>query len=151
MPIIPQVGRRTNKIRLLFAAMYFMLTLGAITMIYPFLRMLSLSISSSTDYHEINVVPKYLLDDNRLLAKYADEKYSGDLDLINSLYQSNFPKLEDVKLSAGALSSEERNSLQIWQKSLEKLPQEYQAAGFRGYGTHPSSLGKAYRDRKSVV
>ena len=145
MPIIPLVGRRAPKIRLLFAAMYFLLTIGAITMVYPFLRMLSLSVSNSTDYHEIDIIPKYLLDDSRLLAKYADEKYSGDLNLINALYQTNFAKMELAQLSTTALTADQSKSVEIWQNIQNNLPDNFQIGAFRGYGTHPSGLGRKYR------
>ncbi|MEP6753930.1 MAG: ABC transporter permease subunit, partial [Chthonomonadales bacterium] len=108
-------------------------------------RMLSLSVSNSTDYHDINVPPVYLTDDDRLFAKYADEKYSGDLDLINAIYQTNFPKMEQVKLSGNALSAEQKKAVEIWRDAQKDLPQDYFIGAFRGYGTHPSGLGRKYR------
>ena len=98
MPLVPTVGRRTAKMRVCIAAMYLILSLGAVSVVYPFLLMLSTSITSSPDTNEFRVVPRYLSSDDVLFAKFVDDKYAGDLDVVNGTYDSDFKKAIDVKL-----------------------------------------------------
>ena len=49
MPIISKVGTRSLKVRLAYGAIFLVLILGAVTMVYPFLLMLSGSVKSEAD------------------------------------------------------------------------------------------------------
>ena len=49
MPIISVVGRKQKKVRAFIALLYVLLTLGAITMVYPFVLMISTSFTSPVD------------------------------------------------------------------------------------------------------
>ncbi|MAE66906.1 MAG: hypothetical protein CMJ18_21825 [Phycisphaeraceae bacterium] len=75
MPIISHIGRRSWKVRVLFAAMYLALALGAATMIYPFLLMISGSFKSEVDTDAFTIVPAYWFDDDVLYRKYLESRY----------------------------------------------------------------------------
>ena len=45
-------------------------------MIYPFLLMLSGSLKGKLDAYDFNVVPKFLIDDDTLFKRYAEQKYN---------------------------------------------------------------------------
>ena len=75
MPIIPTIGRRSIKMRLLIIFVYAVLVLGSATTVYPFIIMLSTSVSSKTDYEEYRLIPRYLTDPKAFTAKYLEEKY----------------------------------------------------------------------------
>ncbi len=73
MPILPTVGRRSWGLRSLLLAMYSLLALGAVSMVVPFLLMLSLSVAGRDAARDIRLVPadwrgnaglfrRYLLD-----------------------------------------------------------------------------------------
>lgn len=143
MPLIPRVGRKTFSMRLLVAALYVLLSLGAVTMVYPFLLMLATSITNSTDTNEFRLVPRYLYDEAPLFAKYVDDKYAGDVETINSLYHTDFKKPETVTLPP--LEARDANLLPAWQEFVPSLPLSFKSAAFRGYGTHPSPLTRKYR------
>ena len=49
MAIISRIGRKSWRVRLLFAGMYLFLIAGGATMVYPLLLMLSGSTKSSMD------------------------------------------------------------------------------------------------------
>ena len=66
MPIISQIGRRSFKVRALIFSIYALLIGGAITMVYPFLLMISGSTMSPVDQSEMEVIPAYLVDDDAL-------------------------------------------------------------------------------------
>ncbi len=78
MPIISKGGRRSLKVRLIFFAIYAILILGTITMVYPFMLMLSSSVASPFDFDDLRLVPKYLTDDNALIKKFLYAKYGRE-------------------------------------------------------------------------
>lgn len=145
MPILPKVGRRSPGIRLLLAALYAVLTLGAVTMVYPFLLMLATSITSSTDTNEFRVLPRFLYQEEPLFIKYVDDKYEGDIEAINLLYHTDFKKAEQITLPDGMNDPAMQRQVAEWRAFARTLPMKFKRAAFRGYGTHPSQLAIAYR------
>jgi hypothetical protein len=63
MPIIAKVGRTSFRTRVLDLLIHGVLLLGAFSIVYPFLIMLSGSVKSDLDMSSIDVVPAYLYDD----------------------------------------------------------------------------------------
>ncbi len=145
MPIIPQVGRKAFSIRLLIATIYIVLTLGAVTMVYPFLLMLATSITSSTDTNEFRILPRYLTRFDALFAKYTDDKYSGDIEQINMLYHTDFKKNEEIQPPAAPADARMQAFVAEWRRCLQTLPLSFQEPAFRGYGSHPSQFALSYR------
>jgi multiple sugar transport system permease protein len=131
--------------RLFVGAMYVVLALGAISVVYPFLLMLSTSITSSPDTNEFQVVPRYLSEDDVLFAKYVDDKYAGDLDAVDGAYGTDYVKALDVKLPSALKDPTAKRLLTLWREYAKTLPLDYKVCGFRGYGLHPSELTFAYR------
>lgn len=79
MPIISSIGRKHPKTRFLVAVIYLVLTLGAATMVYPFLLMISGSFKSVVDRQDWDVIPRYLHDDGMLYRKFIESKYNETL------------------------------------------------------------------------
>jgi multiple sugar transport system permease protein len=75
MPVISPIGRRSLHIRIVLITMYVLLTLGAVTMVYPFLLMISGSFKSEVDTESLNIVPAYWFDDEILYRKYLEARY----------------------------------------------------------------------------
>lgn len=78
MPIISKGGRKSLKVRLIFAGIYTTLIVGTVTMVYPFMLMLSSSIASPFDFEDLRPVPKYLRDDSALFKKHLHAKYGRE-------------------------------------------------------------------------
>ena len=76
MPLIDNVGRKSPRVIGLFAAMYLLLILGGITMVFPFIIMVSSSMTDEVDYKDFKYIPEYLTDDEVLFRKYLADKYS---------------------------------------------------------------------------
>ncbi len=147
MSIIPKVGRRSLKTRIVIALLYIILTGGALTMVYPFLLMLGLSVSSGADVNKYEIIPSYLYRTEALFPKYAEDRYAGDIDQINQVYGTSFAKIDDVAIpelrcTDGQLKAQAHD----WQAFVKSLPMRYKQAGFEGYGSSPSKLKFAYRD-----
>src|SRR5256885_62611 len=75
MPILARVGRRSLRMRVAIALVYATLLLGALTMLYPLVLMISGSVRSDTDFAWVTPIPEYLLDDRVLWMKYVESKY----------------------------------------------------------------------------
>jgi len=76
MPIISKVARRSWKVRGLNWGIHAFLILGAVTMVYPFMILLSGSVKCSVDRSRLNVIPSYLFDNTMLYRKYIAAKYN---------------------------------------------------------------------------
>ncbi len=64
MAVILESERKSPKARIFLALVYFILTLGALTMVYPFAVMLAASVSSSYDYARHTPVVIALFDES---------------------------------------------------------------------------------------
>ena len=79
MPIISKIGSRSLRVRLVYGTIFLILSIGAISMIYPLLLMLSGSVKSQTDLMKITPWPRYWFNDLALFQKYAESKYNVSL------------------------------------------------------------------------
>ena len=128
MALIPVVGRKTWKMRVLIGALYLSLTLGAVTMVYPFLVMLGASVESQYEKSSVDLVPRYLYSERALFGKYAEDKYKGDIVQINAAYGTNYAGLSDVVPPPAADAAQVRR----WDAFAATLPMHSQTAGFGG-------------------
>ncbi len=116
MSLIGPVGRRRPRARFALALLYLVLSLGAITTLYPFVLMVSTGLKGPTDQTDSRVVPGYLVDDFILLSKYVDDKYSGD-------------KFNIAANAIGGVAS--KDLIRMYALFLEQLPPDMWKAGFR--------------------
>ncbi|MDP6110771.1 MAG: carbohydrate ABC transporter permease [Planctomycetota bacterium] len=79
MPLISTVGRKSIHVRLLIACLYVVLTLGATTMVYPFLLMISGSFKSDVDKNEFDVLPAFFRNPDVLFRKHLEFKYNNQI------------------------------------------------------------------------
>jgi len=76
--IIP-TERRHWKTKLLYVVLYVVVVIGALTMIYPFLIMISGSLKCRTDFEDFEVIPSYLTDDALLYRKFIRARYNANI------------------------------------------------------------------------
>ena len=76
MPVISKIGAKSFKVRLVYGTMLTFLIIGAATMVYPLLLMLSGSVKSETDIVYVRPYPRYWFDDEILFQKYVESKYN---------------------------------------------------------------------------
>ena len=144
MPLIPRVGRNSAKMRALVAAIYAVLSLGAVSMVYPFLVMLGASVTSQYDQDRYDILPRYLRSDRALFGKYVEDKFGGDFGKINASYGTDFAKWGDVVPPA----SGDPAAVRAWNTFAASLPARFKTAGFGGdtASYSPSLLLDRYRD-----
>lgn len=105
------------------AIVYLLLTIGALTTLYPFGMMLMTGFKGPTDQNDNKLIPAFWGDEKELLTKYIDDKYSGDASWIAHAAASN-PEGADVK---------------AYEKWLSELPPTEWIAAFRMPGNHVTS------------
>ena len=128
MALIPVVGRKTLKMRAFVGLLYLVLSLGAVTMVYPFLVMLGSSVTSQYEKASYDIIPRYLRSENALFGKYAEDKYKGDMVQINAAYGTNYAGLQDVEPPPAGNAGRVRD----WDRFAEALPARYKTVGFTG-------------------
>ena len=89
MPIISIIGRRSLQVRLLVWTIYSLLIIGATTMVYPFLLMLSGSTKSSVDSPTADMVPQFMYSEVALYRKYVEALFNEHLEVAKNVYQSD--------------------------------------------------------------
>lgn len=98
MGIISKIGRRSLTVRLLIWSVYFGLTVGAVTMLYPFALMVAGSTKSSVDTPDARIIPRYLVNREALYQKYVSSLFNESLQNMQVSYglaQSSFRTLEE--------------------------------------------------------
>jgi len=98
MSIIGKVGRKSFKVKSLSTTIHVILLLGAITMIYPFMMMISSSFKSSVDSKKFSVFPKYFYREEMLFKKYIEARYNENSVLMIEQYKDKFISFEFVEI-----------------------------------------------------
>jgi ABC-type glycerol-3-phosphate transport system permease component len=122
MPLIPTIGRRQPKMRLFIAALYIALTLGAVTMVYPFVVMIATSITSPVDHDEFRPVPAYLRDDGWLYRKYVEAKYNEDIPWFNAALSNDVATFKDLAPPPGIDHPAVKRRVEEWLVFRSSLP-----------------------------
>lgn len=125
MPIISTVGRKQPKIRILIILLHVILALGAVTMVYPFLLMLSTSFASGVDKNDFRVVPRYFYDEGALYRKYIETKYLEDVTRYNIWFSNELPKFEN----AHAPRRIRFKFVRLWRQFLSSQSRDYMMLG----------------------
>src|SRR5947207_843517 len=128
MPIISAISRKDPKTRVLIAAIYLALIIGATTMVYPFLLMISGSFKSSVDRQQWDIIPRYWFDDAMLFRKYVEARYNETLPYANTVYKARYFTFEKVDPPA---TIHER-AVADWKAFLASVPirEDFQTLGF---------------------
>ncbi len=103
---------------------YLLLGLGALTTLYPFLMMFSISLKGPTDMNDHVLVPKYMTSSAELISKTRDDKYAGELEEI---------------LSNAVGADADKATIERYEQFLDDLPSTHWHAGFRTPVNHVSS------------
>jgi len=98
MPLIAKTGRSSPKNRALIGSLYALLLLGAVTMIYPFLLMISGSTKSAVDSNTSNVIPRFLTDETALFKKYTEGFFNESLTMMRICCMTNIPSFRNLSL-----------------------------------------------------
>ncbi|NCD23810.1 MAG: hypothetical protein EOL90_12875, partial [Spartobacteria bacterium] len=107
MPILSAIGRKSPQSRLLIAAIYAALGLGAVAMLYPLGLMIAGSTKSIADQRDNVLIPRFLVSDDALWHKHLEALFNESMDALNMAFDSDYAAFEDVPLPPpGAPGSE---------------------------------------------
>jgi multiple sugar transport system permease protein len=81
MAVVLKTEKKNLSTLVLYTTLYTVLCLGALTMVYPFLLMVSGSVKSRVDVTDMDIIPRFLYDDDLLFRKVSESKYNEDLQL----------------------------------------------------------------------
>ena len=149
MPILSPIGRKSPKSRLLVAAIYSLLILGAISMLYPLGLMVAGSTKSIADLRETALVPRFLYSDEALWQKHLEALFNESMDALNIAFDTDYATFEHIPLPPPDAPGSELVSL--WREFLASglLPARAIALGHfwaPQAGAFPSQL-RAFRKR----
>ncbi len=145
MSIISRMERRSPWGRFVIGLIFFFLTLGGVTILYPFALMLSGSVRSEMDETQLNLVPRYLFDDDECYRKFLEYKYNQDIESANRAHMARYfrfgavPPVKDHNPAWTALWTDfvaEAKVPSFW----------YRLGGIRGVRTVPANA-RRYRER----
>ena len=100
MPIISTIGARSLKVRLVYGTIFLLLSLGAVTMIYPLMLMVSGSVKSQSDLMKVTPWPEYWFNDEALFQKYTESKYNVLLPEIEKTWHQISSNWRDISRPA---------------------------------------------------
>jgi multiple sugar transport system permease protein len=87
---------------MVYIAMYTVLTLGAVTMIYPMMLMISGSFKSEVDTVEMDPIPRYFFSEKVLFQKFLESKYSGQMMFFQQVYQTDIRSWRQIDMPEAA-------------------------------------------------
>ncbi|MCL5103189.1 MAG: carbohydrate ABC transporter permease [Armatimonadetes bacterium] len=97
MAIIPAIGRKTLKIRIVILLIHVILIIGSISMIYPFLMMLSGSMKGESDIQYMDAVPQVFYSEPIQFARFLENRY-GSLQLVSAAYGRSLSAFSDATI-----------------------------------------------------
>ncbi len=136
MSIIGKVGRKSPKVRALNLSIHLVLILGAVTMVYPFLLMISSSVKSNVDSTRLNLIPAYLHKDEVLFQKYMESRYNEESSRLADNHAGAWLAYSEVELPQLPNPAVHQD----WQEFIKLNPQgvyDYYAAEHYGRGVYP--------------
>jgi multiple sugar transport system permease protein len=87
MSMLTKTERNSRSGRLFLTGVFIAILIGSVTMVYPFILMLSGSLRSDMDINQMDMVPDYLTDSQVLVRKFLETKYNYDPVAMNRLRQ----------------------------------------------------------------
>ena len=149
MPLISVVGRRSTAVRLLTAAIYAVLIGGAVTMVYPFLVMVSGSFKTNVDKNDFDVFPAFFLDDRVLYRKHLECKYNNSISLYNYTSRTKdyeFRTIDPPETVRAKRVADYREFLRT-----ARLPDSYYQLGYMSHMGDRMRLWKAREFRQRLI
>lgn len=84
--------------KILSFSIHLVLILGAITMIYPFLIMVSSSFKSHVDESSMSLIPEFLYKDEVLFKKYMEVRFNEESSLLAAQFKNKYLSFGEIEL-----------------------------------------------------
>jgi ABC-type glycerol-3-phosphate transport system permease component len=147
MPLIDRVGRRSWKVVLGFGLTYAFLILGGASMVLPFAIMLTVSVSTTVDYNDFSVCPRYLYDAPWLYRKVVHDRYnSGYWGSIRDLRKQYHRDLFEIVELGRPEAGDAQATLRDWDAFRPRIPAGHWAPGHMKDGYEDGRVQRLYRE-----
>jgi len=143
MGLIPKTGRKSVGTTFLMAGILFALTVGAVTMVIPFLLMLTASTHTQVDRTAFTVWPRFLGDENVLFQKFISARYNESPSVLRAVWETDTKRFQEIQLR----ESPDRERAEEWRQFLLEsppAPHEIQV----GFTYCPASRGRPWNERR---
>ncbi len=149
MPIVSRIGRRQWKVRALLYGICAVLLVGAVTMVYPFLLMLSGSTKSAVDTPNPRIIPRFLVSERALWQKHVEGLFNESIEMMRQVYDVDAAAFDKVNLPEGV----NREFAGAWLEFLsERKPEHlYYSVGYLRCPASRGTVPKAMREFKSSL
>ena len=149
MPIISKIGRKSLKTSILLTSMYALLLIGSVTMVYPFLLLVSGSTKSAVDTPDSVVIPPFLVNDSELYKKHMEGFFNERMTMMRSCYQNDASAFRTVE----APKEINQKLIDEWGAFLleSDLPHFYYGVGYTNAGISKGVIPKNLRKYKSLM
>ena len=117
MAIISRIGRKSFKVRALYLGMYAFLVLGAASMVYPFLLMISGSTKGAVDTKYFDAVPQFLRDDTWLYRKHIESLFNERMGDRNVAYGEDATAFDAIEPPANV----QADRVAAWEQFLTEV------------------------------
>jgi len=144
MPIISTIGRRSLRTRILIYSIYTLLVTGSVTMVYPFLLMIAGSSKSNTDVSEVNLIPRFLVNDEALWIKHLEALFNEEMAMMKQAYNSDAPSFRYVDPAKG------QENIEAAEKHLKFVQEKLDDLKSRSIPAIPDSDKRMADARKAV-
>ena len=146
MPIIGKVGRKSFKVRTLNSTIHVVLLIGAITMIYPFMMMVSASFKSDVDSKHFSLYPEYFTSSEMLLKKYVEARMNEESNLFIEQYRNKYLAFEFLEKPSNPIKQKYYDWQQFLQEnSADHTVFDYYISEQYGRGVYPRNE-RTFRD-----
>lgn len=147
MAIFTNVENKTLQGRIFHTFTFIFLTIGGLTMLYPFVLMISGSFRSEMDETDLDLLPSFFYSDNVLYQKFLEFKYQQNIGELNRAHLGRdfaFHLVPPPKHKSEAAVADFRQFL-----DETDLPNEWQVlGGVHGNRTVPENLRKLRQNLK---
>lgn len=125
------ITARSWKVRLFFGALFIVLSLGALTMVLPFVVMVAGSLEPAARFTDSTFFPRYLIDRQALWQRYLEAKYHGTADFLRMAWNDPSADFRTAELPSPSMEMESESE-KLWNAYLEeaKVDPTMQSIGF---------------------
>jgi len=145
MPIISKIGGKSLRVRLIYGAIYGVLTVGALSMVYPFALMVSGSFKSETDFIYISPYPRFWTNDHILFQKYGESKYNVLIDSLEIAWWRKVGSWRKIDPPTDT-AQEVLNDFLAWREQFD-MPVDWYAMGHSQGGRMLPMNGRLFRKK----
>ena len=135
------ITERSLKIRLLFITIYTLLIAGGLTMVLPFMIMISGSMEPRSQVRD-TIFPSYLFSDRQLWSRYLESKYQARTDLLRMAWGRNV-----IFETAAVEEANPQAEIELWKQFLSETnpPPTLYTLGFLRGSRMASYTGREFR------